>query len=175
MNKQSIRKAVSEKRKALDQKFVADSSSVICNKLIELYPDKNLTVFSYMSLNNEVETSELLSYYKTVCLPVTEGTDISFYKYDGKLQKGNFGVLEPASRQDACLTPDLIVVPGVGFDKCKNRVGYGKGYYDGFLKKFPDVPKIGFAFSFQIFEKISDCRTEDIKLDRIITEKEDVL
>lgn len=45
---------------------------------------------------------------------------------------------------------DCILVPGLGFDKNKNRIGYGKGYYDQFLAKVKDVPTIGVGFKEQL-------------------------
>ena len=61
---------------------------------------------------------------------------------------------------------DLIIVPGVTFDKDGNRLGHGKGYYDRILEKLK-VPKIGLAFEFQIVDKVPS-ESHDEKLDYII-------
>ena len=68
------------------------------------------------------------------------------------------------------ITPDLIVVPLLAFDKSKNRLGYGKGYYDKFLSKNKDILTIGVAFSFQKSKKIKTSKL-DIKMNNILTEK----
>ncbi|MEP6713435.1 MAG: 5-formyltetrahydrofolate cyclo-ligase [Ferruginibacter sp.] len=64
---------------------------------------------------------------------------------------------------------DLIIVPLLAFDEEGNRVGYGKGYYDRFLKECrKDVVKIGFSF-FEAEKKITDVKKYDVKLDYCIT------
>ena len=65
---------------------------------------------------------------------------------------------------------DLIIVPGVGFDPCGNRIGHGKGYYDSLLRHARNTLKIGLAFEFQIQEKIP-VEDHDVHVDTIITEK----
>jgi len=66
--------------------------------------------------------------------------------------------------------PDLIIVPLLAYDKFKNRLGYGKGYYDKFLRKNKNILTIGLAFSFQKFNKIKASKF-DVKLNYILTEK----
>ena len=69
------------------------------------------------------------------------------------LKVNSFGFLDPVSTAtDSC--PDLIIVPLLAFDRFKNRLGYGKGYYDRFLGKNKNILTIGIAFSFQKFNKI---------------------
>ena len=64
----------------------------------------------------------------------------------------------------------FMLVPGVAFDLEGNRIGYGKGYYDNYLKDYPEILTVGICFSNQILEKIpfEDC---DIRLDYVISEK----
>ena len=64
---------------------------------------------------------------------------------------------------------DLIIVPGVGFDSCGNRIGHGKGYYDKLLKN-SKASTIGLAFEFQVIEKIPS-EKHDVSIDMIVTEK----
>lgn len=173
MNKSDLRKLVIKSRERLTPEDVASASLSVCNKFIEKYSDKDLCVLAYSSIRNEIGTEMILDYYNEVYLPVTEGETISFYRYDGKLTKGKFGVGEPERTKPLSKKPDVIIVPGVGFDKHLNRAGYGKGFYDGFLKNCEGVPKIAFAYSFQIVENIDDVFDCDIKMDGIITDKED--
>ena len=65
---------------------------------------------------------------------------------------------------------DIVIVPGVAFDKKYNRMGYGKGYYDRFLKDMTAL-KIGVCHSFQLVDEIPS-EPHDIKMDMIVTERE---
>ena len=85
------------------------------------------------------------------------------------LKVNHFGFLDPIINIKS-LTPDLIIVPLLAFDKLKNRIGYGKGYYDRFLKKNKSILTIGVAFSFQKSNKIEISKF-DVKLNYILTEK----
>lgn len=171
MTKSEIRKKVYETRLSLSDDFISKNSEIICDKLIEKFPDRNLTVFSYLGVKNEVKTDKILSYYNNVYLPKTIDDTMLFCHYDGRLEIGNFNIPEPCGIvAKEGTVPDLVVVPGVGFDLLKNRTGYGKGFYDKFLAKYKDVKKVGLAFSFQIFDLIQDCGLHDIKMDEILTE-----
>ena len=63
---------------------------------------------------------------------------------------------------------EVIFVPLLAFDKVGHRVGYGKGFYDVFLKKCPNAVKIGLSF-FEADEKIKDIHPDDIALDYCLT------
>ena len=83
-----------------------------------------------------------------------------------------FGIPEPIN--SVKITPDVILLPLLAFDKKKNRIGYGKGFYDKFLLKFLNKNKrimtVGVAFSFQKHHKLP-VNKRDYRLDYIITEK----
>lgn len=97
---------------------------------------------------------------------------------DSDLEKGVLGLLEPKKECKRLLNPediDLIVVPGIAFDILKNRIGYGAGYYDRFLKTTrEDCLKVGVAFELQILDKINT-QEHDVPLNAIITEKRVIL
>ena len=61
---------------------------------------------------------------------------------------------------------DLVIVPGVAFDKNKNRLGRGKGYYDRFLEKI-DAPKIGVGFDCQLIEKLP-VEKFDVRMNKVV-------
>ena len=82
-----------------------------------------------------------------------------------------YGIPEPVSNK--IVYPDILLVPLVAFDKKLNRIGYGGGFYDRYLKRLKRIKKIitiGLAYSFQEVKKIP-INDYDIKLDFIITEK----
>ena len=82
-----------------------------------------------------------------------------------------YGIPEPIS--DKIRYPDILLVPLVAFDDNLNRIGYGGGFYDRYIKRVRKIKKIftiGLAYSFQKIKKIP-ISSHDIKLDYIITEK----
>ena len=89
------------------------------------------------------------------------------------LKAGFHGIPEPESwcrEIPKCGSKLLVIVPGVVFDRAGNRIGYGGGYYDSYLKQ-ADCIKVGVAFDFQCVEQIVP-EVHDVPVDYIITEKE---
>ena len=143
-------------------------------KIIRKNNFKNIAI--YYPSNYELNTLrlfELLSKNKKLLtlLPYTSNKSIKFVRWDlsQPLKVNRFGFLDQILQKKA-ITPDLMVVPLLAFDKSKNRLGYGKGYYDKFLSKNKDILTIGVAFSFQKFKKIKTSNF-DIKMNNILTEK----
>jgi len=91
------------------------------------------------------------------------------WQYLDPLKVNEFGMLEPCL-VDKPLIPSFMLVPLLAFDDNNNRLGYGKGFYDKFLKKKNKIITIGVAFSFQKYNKLP-VSNFDIKLDYILTEK----
>jgi len=89
-------------------------------------------------------------------------------------QLGSFGVREPAEEDFNFVSPDqidLVVVPGLAFDRRGGRIGYGKGYFDRLLSRLgSQVPRIALAFDFQVLGAVPQDEN-DIRVDAIITEK----
>jgi 5-formyltetrahydrofolate cyclo-ligase len=87
------------------------------------------------------------------------------------LKESSFGVLEPESTLNA-VNPkdiDLVLVPGLAFDKRGGRLGYGAGYYDSFLKEVKaEASKVAVAYSYQIIEKVP-LEEHDVLIENILT------
>jgi len=176
--KEKIRRRILKLRDALSTKEREEKSRQIKGELFALFDFKAAkTIFFYAAKGNEVETKgmieESLSSGKKVGLPIVKGKEIFFsqiFNY-GKLLPSTFGILEPEEEHPISLDRvDLIIVPGIVFDRQGNRIGFGRGFYDRFLKKVPRVFKIGLAFEIQIVEKIPQA-SNDIPVDKIITER----
>ena len=75
---------------------------------------------------------------------------------NGILIVNDFGILEPLKSKIEI--PNILLIPLLSFDDYKNRLGYGKGFYDRFLnkyiKKFKNILTVGVAFSFQRYHKL---------------------
>ena len=91
---------------------------------------------------------------------------------ESDLMLNSFGYYEP--KNISPVDPeeiDLVIVPGVVFDKSFNRIGFGKGYYDRILSKLkPSAKKVAIAHDFQVLQSIPT-EDHDIKMDMIITEE----
>jgi len=87
------------------------------------------------------------------------------------IKQGAYRINEPVCRRPVGKKDiDLIIVPGLAFDKKGNRLGRGLGYYDRFLKTIPvDTPKIGLAFKFQVLNRLSECFPHDFRMDRVLS------
>ena len=131
----------------------------------------------YDALPDELQTRPLLNRWyqqKELWLPVVEGNDLKLVRYIGEdqLEKGAFGIWEPVGlRQDiTAVQPDMLVVPGVAFDRDGNRLGRGKGFYDRLLQA-ETAFKVGFCFDFQLLPQIP-VESFDMPMDAIVTNRE---
>lgn len=180
--KEDLRQDSLLKRKKQTQEEIGHRSRLIKNKLFKLKMYKEAeTIMFYVAKSGEVETErmikESLKNKKKVVIPKVKGDDLipsELLDWDKDLETGSFGIKEP---KEETLRPisvdkiDIVIVPGICFDLEKNRVGYGKGYFDRFLSKLSKKTKtIGIAFDSQIVKDIPRFSHEQA-LDMIITEK----
>ena len=87
------------------------------------------------------------------------------------LEKGVFGTKHPTGENEFDGEYDLIIVPGLSFDRNNYRLGYGGGYYDNFMVNYPAAKKIGIFYPFQEIENVPS-ETHDMMLDEILVDKE---
>ncbi len=137
------------------------------------------TVYCYVDFDGEVETrqiiNEALARGKQLYVPRVHGDNMEFYPIKSltELTKGTFGIPEPPVSEiredsyDSLRT--LMILPGVAFDVSRNRIGYGRGYYDRYLKKHGGFWTMALAFECQMVEKIPAEET-DIRPQSLITE-----
>jgi 5-formyltetrahydrofolate cyclo-ligase len=182
--KEVLRKKILMKIKTQKESERRQRSKVIHKKLF-IHEDflKSKCVMLYCSKGTgEVETGPIikkaLRMGKKVVLPVTLVGDKNikpvYLKDIRKLEKGPCGIYEPKrtlNKKPAALKDiDLVIVPGVAFDKSSNRIGRGKGHYDNFLRRFPKGrSKIGLGFRFQLLDKVPATK-RDIPLTGVITD-----
>jgi 5-formyltetrahydrofolate cyclo-ligase len=133
----------------------------------------------YSAIHNEVSTDEVvaqaLDQGKALAFPRVSGQDLEFVVIEScaELVSGAFGVKEPQGRSLVAVEEiDLIVVPGVVFDRRGHRLGYGRGYYDRALAKCQShCKKVGFAYDFQLVEELP-ASDYDEALSVLITESQ---
>lgn len=140
---------------------------------------KAKTVLTFVSLDAEIDTyniifASLANGKKVACPRCNDETDeIDFFYIENKddLQKGKYGIMEPmlGCRKVYSFEDSICVVPGLGFDMSGYRIGYGKGYYDRFLKNYSEK-KIGLCYS--ACAKLALPRDKhDVPVDILVTEK----
>jgi 5-formyltetrahydrofolate cyclo-ligase len=160
MDKQSLRKEILKLRNDLS-KSEAESKSKIITEKLKKEGDfvKAKAVMFYISKGNEVMTPDIIIEAlktKKVFVPKVIGKGIICCEISdlNNMKPSCYGILEP-DNEITCDSSkiDLIIVPGVVFDKQCHRIGYGKGYYDRLLKN-AKCKKIGLAYNFQIVEQI---------------------
>ena len=154
------------------------------NPLIELikerYKKKDVNLSSYYPASFEVNILKLLDLNAMnkikIFLPVITGKNsMHFYKWQKHdvLQINKFGMLEPFKSLKN-IVPNVMLIPLLAYDNKNNRLGYGGGFYDRYLKKYlktyNNILTIGIAFSFQKYHKLP-VSNNDVKLDYILTEK----
>jgi len=138
--------------------------------------------FPFVSYGTEVDTIRIIERVleegrMKVAVPRvkqdTEG-EMDFFAITsmGELAKGYQGILEPVTKERVEASEGVMLLPGLAFDRKKNRAGYGGGYYDRYLKHYSskNLITVALAFDFQIVDCLkADCH--DIRPDRIVTEQ----
>lgn len=173
MEKKELRAQIKALKKQHSKEQLMEQSEKILAKL-EQNPDfvKSHKIMLYSALPDEVQTQAFLEKWhlkKQIILPTVVGDDIIPVEFgkDTTFAVGDFNILEPQNepyKGDF----DLIVVPGVAFDRNGNRIGRGKGYYDRFLCRHLNVKRIGICFDFQLVDKVP-AEPFDIRMDEVIT------
>lgn len=186
MEKKEIRKKILEYRETIDidQRKIWDEE--IFSKLInsDLYKRSN-TIFAFVSFKSEVDTHKIIKHAisngKTICVPKINSKQegIKIYKIEDfdQLKEGYFGILEPIKSCEEVDSNalDLILMPGVAFDRHGGRVGYGAGFYDRFLSNMnKQVPKVALAYDFQVMDTVP-MDQYDVRIDGVITEREMII
>ncbi|MDZ4993059.1 5-formyltetrahydrofolate cyclo-ligase [Clostridium perfringens] len=184
MDKGELRKEIKLKRENLDKNIKLRADEKIRKSLFESEIYKNSkVVFIYVNMDSEINTidiiKELLTSDKTIAVPKVipvslKERQMKALKINSLLQlneSGAFGILEPSVEcEDISEDVDLIIIPGLAFDINGNRLGYGGGFYDRFLRKYPNSKRVALCYDFQIFDEIPH-EFFDEKVDLIISEE----
>ena len=175
MSKSTLRESLLIRRSKVKNRFQKESN--IYKKLETIINNNSLVVAGYLSVKSEVNLNLFLNFLLkkkfSLCLPYIKKPKSSlFFKeftQKSKLVSGKFNIKYPDTKM--LVNPNIILVPLVGFDLFKNRIGYGGGYYDRtieYLEKKNEVLKLGIAFDEQEIAKIPIAKY-DKRLDIIVT------
>lgn len=129
-------------------------------------------ILMYHSLPDELSTRQFLAKWgkrKKFFLPRVNGVNLEILPYDeSRLELGSFHIEEPTGDDLANADEiELVVVPGVAFDRKGRRLGRGKGYYDRFLNE-SKATKVGVGYEFQLVDEVPS-EPHDISMDIILT------
>jgi len=171
--KTKIRRRIRNKKNVLSDMEKTHSSITVFEKIEALPVFRNAkSVLLYWSLPDELPTHNFIEKWSTkkqMLLPMVKGDKMLIKPFTtaDELRKSDMGIWEPEAQKEYMRQIDLVIVPGVAFDKNKNRLGRGKGYYDRYFNN-KNITKIGVCYDFQLLEVI---QTEpfDVRMDKIIT------
>ena len=177
MNKSEIRKKILKVRKQKSSKDLeVDFKNIL--KILNKERTLNKIIGGYYPYNYEIDAIRILEKFENknyqISLPKIKKNfkmDFLSWSTNDPLLINKYGIPEPISKK--VVFPSILLVPLVAFDKHFNRVGYGGGFYDRYIKKIKKIKKIitiGLAYSFQEVSKVPTNRN-DIKLDFVITNK----
>lgn len=167
--KRKIRKEVLSLRNNMSPEEQRAASLKIADRLIGhqwFYGSEILLIFT--SFGSEIDTTEIINEAlrmgKRVYVPRVEGEEMQFYRILSlkELSPGYKGIMEPdgfSERYEYCpetMKSTLMIMPGVAFDPLKNRIGYGKGFYDRYLSDKAALVQrtVAIGFQCQLVEEI---------------------
>src|SRR5215510_12069204 len=179
--KAELRRHLLVQRAALTPADIEQKSAVIAAYACSLLAFcVSPTVMVYMALPQEVQTTQIIAqarvWQKRVAVPVVQGNSLAAVELPedpAQLRRGRFGILEPSGIQVGIPPEEIgyIIVPGIAFDHCGGRLGFGKGYYDRFLSRLPATTyRCGLAFSIQIVPCVPQT-SHDVCMHGIVTEQ----
>lgn len=176
-SKKDIRKRVLEIRSQMSQEEWDEKSHKIYEKVVThpFFLGAN-TLCIYVDYRREVGTSEMIekawSLGKKVAIPKIENDRMNFYYIANwnQVKEGYCGILEPTTDVMLDFEIPLVIIPGAVFDTSRNRIGYGKGFYDRFLANYPNAKTMALSFELQLVKQIP-FQEHDVRPQVLITEE----
>jgi len=180
MLKKELRFKYKELRKSLSQEEIESKSLAIANRLLQLniwdkvYYHLFLSIEEQKEINTEFILQILAGKDKEIVVSKSDFATSSMTHFlltdNTKFKKNEYNIPEPIDGLDVPVAKiDVVFVPLLAFDLQGNRVGYGKGFYDNFLRNCkPETLKIGLSF-FEAESIIEDVSENDIQLDYLVT------
>lgn len=182
--KSSLRKRILALRRAQSSRHIEKKSDNIKGELFTFSTfDEAKTILFYLAVKDEVQTEKMIEESlrkdKRVVVPFIDWqrkeilpSEIKDLAKDIKI--GILKIPQPKKNFYSPFSPasiDLVIIPGVVFDRKGNRLGFGGGFYDRFLGKLSDITKlVGLAFELQLVDNVPS-QSHDVAVDYLITEK----
>ena len=181
INKSNLRKQMRFKRNSLDPTNKMLLDGLICEKLMNIILErKSLAVHTYLPMDSEIDLLPVIEILLHKSITVVCPKTLPNRKLENRilvslneLEDGPMKTQHPQAENVYTGTYDLIIVPGLAFDKSNYRLGYGGGYYDDFLCQHPEALKVGVFYDFQKVDAVPR-EAHDLDLDVIVTPKPEV-
>ena len=168
--KDTLRQTLLQQRMALSLALVETYSQSLMKQIIALPAFQQAKVIGlYSPIKNEPDLRPLVNQGKQVLLPKVVGDSLIYgqWKQTDTLIKSPLNILEPTTNKDESHLLDLLIIPGVAFDRFGNRLGFGKGYFDRYLSTKRPPLVIGVCYPFQL-QKQLQVTQEDMKVDLVL-------
>jgi 5-formyltetrahydrofolate cyclo-ligase len=168
--KDTVRQTLLNQRLALSPSMVETYSQSLIKQLIALPAFQQAKVIGlYSPIKNEPDLRPLIKLGKHILLPKVVGDSLIYgqWKQTDVLMKSPLNILEPNTTKDASNLLDLLIIPGIGFDRLGNRLGFGKGYFDRYLASKKPALVIGVCYPFQLQQQLPVTQ-DDIKVDLVL-------
>jgi 5-formyltetrahydrofolate cyclo-ligase len=170
--RKETRKRLIAARTALSESARAQASEALSRRLIEILPAGKRIAF-YWPFAGEYDPMPAMLRFGDAALPVVVGKNLPLefraWTPGTEMETGLYAIPHP--KHGPPVTPDIVVVPTLGFDEAGYRLGYGGGYYDRTLAALgPRIPTIGVAFDLGRLPTIH-AQPHDIPLGTIVTER----
>jgi len=149
---------------------LTNAEEIIIKKIrtLDIYKKAN-NIMIFYPMKYEINLLELLNDDKNFYFPKVQEDKLLVCPNNGKFKKSDFGVMEPLSDEVSPNTLDLIFVPALMVDENNYRLGYGGGYYDRFLAKYPNIYTIVPMIKELVCDKLPK-ENYDVKVDCVITD-----
>ena len=171
--KQSLRKKMRERRRALSASEQASHASAVA-ETVAARLERGDTVGAYLVRDGELDLTPLIEICWqrgiAVAVPVIDAQQLRFaaYRCGESMRRNRFGIAEPV--EPAWRTPTLLLAPLVAFDATGQRLGMGGGYYDRYLSAHPDLRRAGVAHECQRVAAVP-AADNDVPLPAVVTER----
>ena len=175
MNKTELRKSIRTRKRAMTEAEIREKSEALGRLFLQSEEYRNArSIYGYLPYNQEVRTVAMLEQAlrdgKRVAVPKCYGDEMRFIWMEdlSLVEKGYAGIPEPIA--DGPIADDetaLVLMPGMAFDREGHRIGYGGGFYDKFLAREENHPKVALCYDFQMVPHL-ETEEYDIPVDKVI-------
>ena len=175
MNKKELRRTIRERKRSMTEAEIREKSEALAKLFLDSTEYRSArSIYGYLPYNQEVRTVPMLEQAlldgKRVAVPKCYGEEMRFIWMDdlSKVEKGYAGIPEPVA--DGPVADDetaLVLMPGMAFDREGHRIGYGGGFYDKFLAREQNHPKLALCYDFQMVDHL-ETEEFDIPVDKVL-------